>query len=101
MTLWERLELITDVNKLFAENWYRFAYDIEGRAWRVWFYLFKVNLCLWFGWEASAQQYCDLEYDEVVQGLAYFKGHSVGSWDAPPSACAWEQVNVGRGIFER
>jgi hypothetical protein len=54
MNLWSRMDLIALTSERFLGNYYDFIFDDDG-GWMIkLFYLIKVNVALWFGWESTS-----------------------------------------------
>ncbi|MBD2512026.1 hypothetical protein H6G91_33175 [Nostoc muscorum FACHB-395] len=86
MNLWSRMDLIALTNERFLEDFYDFIYDYDG-GWMIkLFYLIKVNVALWFGWESQP------EYDGWYWGLGYFGEEYRQDWNAPMGACDWQEI---------
>jgi hypothetical protein len=57
-------------------------------------YTLKVFLCIILG-----RQYCHLDRDQVVTGVAKFD-HQQITWHPDPNVLLWTEVAVGTGLFK-
>ncbi|MHC5746710.1 MAG: hypothetical protein ACYTXT_33430 [Nostoc sp.] len=86
MNLWSKMDLITLTNECFLREYYDFISDYDG-GWMIkFFYLIKVNVALWFGWESQP------EYDGWYWGLGYFGEEYRYDWNAPIGSCDWQEI---------
>lgn len=90
MDLWERLELIEQITNNYRHG--SFKEDFTNSFW-AWFYLAKVSVCLFFGWQSNEEPDSDW-----IWGLAYFDEDERIDWDAPMGSKDWKEICIPCGL---
>jgi hypothetical protein len=85
MSLWQRIQMIEEANTSFAIKSVKEPLD--------YFYIAKLNFCLWFNLEKADAEPNDLEWQMGCINIQHF-GHYDGG-----GVTYWDEICVGRGVL--
>ena len=87
MNLWQRIELIEQVN--YNYHYKYFKEEFTDSFW-TWFCLAKVNICLFFGWQSSESPDEDSDFEWICE-LVCFDEEEQDNWTVPMGSWDWKK----------